>query len=148
MAIVKQGTSDWPSNNGEVKSYSNCKTLDLVRGLHMNLMGVDNFSFHEQSSHWKLDIVKEGMSDWKGNDEKITSHSNFKLKFSKKPLDLTADFLFQFGLIWEICFAWVLLWLKIGHCKARNVKLTGQWRRNDVMKWLQTKIFWKVFGSR
>ena len=29
-------------------------------------------------------IVKQEMSDWPGNDEKMTSYSNFKVKFSEK----------------------------------------------------------------
>ena len=39
------------------------------------------------------------MSDWPGNDGKMMSHSNFKLTFSKIPLDLVRGFLVQFGLI-------------------------------------------------
>ena len=47
--------------------------------------------------NWRT--VKPGMSDWPGNDRKITSHSNFKLRFSGKPLDIVRGFLFQFGAI-------------------------------------------------
>ena len=32
-------------------------------------------------------IVKQGMSDWPGNDGKITSHSNLKLSVSKWGVD-------------------------------------------------------------
>ena len=65
------------------------------------------------------------MSDWPGNDGEMTSLSNFKLRFSKRPLDLVRDFLFQFGLISEVWLPWVRIWVKIGHCKARNVRLAG-----------------------
>ena len=53
----------------------------------------------------------------------------FKLRFSKRPLDLVRGFLFEFGVIWEVWLSWVLLWLKIGHCKARNVRLATQRRK-------------------
>ena len=39
------------------------------------------------------------MSDWPGNDRKMTSQSKFKLRFSMKSLDLVRGFLFQFGVI-------------------------------------------------
>ena len=39
------------------------------------------------------------MSDWPGNDTKMTSHRNFKLRFSESSLDLVRGFLFQFGAI-------------------------------------------------
>ena len=39
------------------------------------------------------------MSDWPGNDRKMTSHSNFKLRFSERPLDEVRGFLFQFVVI-------------------------------------------------
>ena len=42
-----------------------------------------------------LDNVKQGMSDWLGNGREITSHSNFKLRLSEKPLDVIRDFLFN-----------------------------------------------------
>ena len=32
------------------------------------------------------------MSDWPGNDRKMTSHSNFKLRFSESYLDLVRGF--------------------------------------------------------
>ena len=30
-------------------------------------------------------IVKQGISDWQGNDGKMTSHNNFKLSTPKNP---------------------------------------------------------------
>ena len=42
------------------------------------------------------------MVDWPGNNVKIRSHSNFKLKFSKKSWDVLVGFLLKFGLIWEV----------------------------------------------
>ena len=41
----------------------------------------------------------QGMSDWLGNDRKMTSHNNFKLKCSKGFLDVGRGFLFQFVLL-------------------------------------------------
>ena len=63
---------------------------------------VEKFDFHGYSSDWKLDIVKQGMSDWLGNNGRMTSYttiSNFKLTFYKRPLVLVRDFLFEFGVI-------------------------------------------------
>ena len=85
------------------------------------------------------------MWDWKRNEGKTTSHSNLQLRFSERSLDLVRGFLVQFGLIWNVWLPWVLIWLKIGHCKARNVKLVGQWRKSDVTQQLQNKIFSTVF---
>ena len=39
------------------------------------------------------------MSDWLGNDGKMTSHGNFKLLFSEMPLNVVRRFLFQYGVI-------------------------------------------------
>ena len=47
----------------------------------------------------KFGLVKQGMSDWLGNDGKIASHSHFKLKLPERSLDLVRGFLFQFGVI-------------------------------------------------
>ena len=44
-------------------------------------------------------IVKQEMSDWLGNDEKMTSRNNFKLGFSKRPFDLIKSFYFKFDVI-------------------------------------------------
>ena len=57
-------------------------------------MWFEKFGFHGHSSDLKLDIVMQGMSDWVGNDRKMTSHNNFKLKCSKGFLDLGRGFLF------------------------------------------------------
>ena len=37
-------------------------------------------------------IVKQRISDWPGNNGKMTSHSNFQLRFSERPLDVAGDF--------------------------------------------------------
>ena len=42
------------------------------------------------------------MPNWPGKNGKMTSHSNFKLRFSKKPLDLVGGFSFEFGVIGEV----------------------------------------------
>ena len=39
------------------------------------------------------------MSDWPGNDGKMTSHCKIKLRFSEKALIVVRGFLFQFGVI-------------------------------------------------
>ena len=130
MAIVKQRTSDWPDNDGERTSNSIFKltfserSLDLVRGFSMNLKRSDNFGFHGYSSHWKLDIVKQGMSDWPGNDRKMTSHNSFKLRFYERSLNIVRGFLFWFGLIWEVWLQWLL---KIGRAT------TEKWRHKTTL---------------
>ena len=61
-------------------------------------------------------IVKQSLLDCPGNDEKMTSHSNFNLKFSKRLLVVvrsfsfrTFSFLFQFGVIWEVSWSGVII---------------------------------------
>ena len=44
------------------------------------------------STNFKLAILKQGMKDWSGNDEKMTSESSLKLKLSKRCLDMDRDF--------------------------------------------------------
>ena len=95
----------------------------------MNFMWFDKFGFQGYSSDWKLDIIKQGMSGWPGNDGKMTSQNNFKLRFLERSLDLVRDFLFQFGLIGEVWLPVVIISVKNGHCKTRNGRLAGQRRR-------------------
>ena len=85
-------------------------------------------------------ILKERAFHWPGTDGKMTSHSNFKVRFSESSLDLVTGLLFQFGAIREVWFPLVLLWLKIGHCKETNVRFAGQRRKNDVTQQLETKV--------
>ena len=40
----------------------------------------------------KMAILKEGTSHWPGDDGKMTAHSNFKLKFSERSLDIVKCF--------------------------------------------------------
>ena len=47
--------------------------------------------------NWRT--VKQGMSDCRGNGRKITSHSNCKLRFSERLLDIVRELLSQFGVI-------------------------------------------------
>ena len=49
-------------------------------------------------------MLKEGMSDWLGNDRKMTSHRNFKLKFSKRSLDLVRGFQFESDVVEKFDF--------------------------------------------
>ena len=44
-------------------------------------------------SNCKLTIVKQGMTDWPGNDAKITSDSSLKLGFSNSSQDLVIEVL-------------------------------------------------------
>ena len=76
------------------------------------------------------------MSGWPGKDGKMTSHSNFNLRFSESSLNLVRGLLFQFGVFLEVWFPWVLILLEIGHFTARNVRLAGQRRKNDVKQQL------------
>ena len=41
----------------------------------------------------------QGMSEWWSNDRKMTSHRNFKVRFSERPFDLVRGFLFEFAVI-------------------------------------------------
>ena len=62
----------------------------------------------------------------------MNPQSNFKLRFSERSLDVVRGFLFQFGgVTWEVWLPGVLILLKVGHCKARNV----------ATQQLQIKIF-------
>ena len=70
-------------------------------------------------------IVKQGMSDWPDNDRKMTSHSNFKLKFSEKFSDVGRGFFVQFVLIWEVWLPGVIIYLKI------LKEGTSHWPSND-----------------
>ena len=54
-------------------------------------------------------IVKQSLLDCPGNDEKMTSDSNFNLKFSKRLLVVVRSFLFQFGVIWEVSWSGVII---------------------------------------
>ena len=100
------------------------------------------YGFYGYSSDWKLDIVKQKMLNWLGNNGKMPWHTNFKITFSKRFLDLVRTFLFQFGVIWEVWLPLLIIWLKIGHCKAKNVKFPG----NDGKKTWQSNF--KIRFSR
>ena len=125
LAILKAGAFHWPGN-------------DKLKVFRLNLIWFEKFGFHEYSSDLKLDIVKERKSDWLGNDRKRTSDSNFKLRFSKRPLDLIRGFWLEVDVIWEFWQPLVIMYVKIGNCKTRNVRLTGQRQKNDVTYQLQT----------
>lgn len=49
------------------------------------------------------------MLDWPGNYEKMTLHSNFKLRFSKTSCKAVSGFLFKFGVITKV-------WLSKSNC--------------------------------
>ena len=94
---------------------------------------------------WKLDIVKQVKWDLSGINGKMTSNKNFKLKLSKMLLDIVTGFYLEFDVIWEVWFQWILIWLKIGYCKTRNVEFTGSGEKQRQQQ-LQTKIFFTVIG--
>ena len=55
-------------------------------------------------------IVKRGMLDWPGNDEKMTSYSNLTVSFSEILLDVVRGFLFVgFGMILEVSLPEVII---------------------------------------
>ena len=58
-------------------------------------MWFEKFGCQCLSSKQKMAIVKQGMSDWPGNDEKMTSQSNVKLRSSERALDLIRGFCFN-----------------------------------------------------
>ena len=60
------------------------------------------------------------------------------------PLDLGRGFQFEFDVISEVLLPVLIIYVKNGHCKSKNVTLTGQRQRNDATKKLQTKIFRRV----
>ena len=80
---------------------------------------------------------------WSGNDVQLTRHRNFKLSSSKWPLNIIKVSLFQIkvGVIWEIWLSRVIIWLKIGHLKRRNVVLMKQRQKNSVTQQLPSKFF-------
>ena len=59
-------------------------------------------------------IVKQGMSDWPGNEENMTSHSNFKERFSRKFLYLVRGF-------------FVLIWFNWGSLASMGSPLIKNW---------------------
>ena len=49
------------------------------------------------------------MSDWPGSYGKITSHKNFKIRFSERSLDLVRGFPFEFDVAGEVWLPLVLI---------------------------------------
>ena len=87
-----------------------------------------------------MDILKQELSDLPGNSRKMTLRSNFKIKFSERPLDVLRRFFLQFGVILDVWLARVILQLKVGRPKRWNIPFAGQGRKNDVTQQLQTKV--------
>ena len=85
------------------------RSLDLVRGFHFEFVWIEKFGFHWYSSDRKLTIKKQTISDLPDNDRKMTSYSNFKLRFSERSLDVIRGFLFQFGVIWKVWLPGVII---------------------------------------
>ena len=102
-------------------------------------MKFEKFDLNSYSSDWKMDILKQ-VSDSPGNSRKMTLRSNFKTKFSERPLDVLRGFFLHFGVILDAWLARVILQLKIGRPKRWNVPFSGQGRKNDVTQQLQTKV--------
>ena len=55
---------------------------------------IDEFGFHGYLSDWKMAIIEQGMSDWLGNDGKMTSHSNLKVRAFKRSWGVDGGYLF------------------------------------------------------
>ena len=70
--------------------------------LVLNLIWFEKFGFHGYWFNLKVHIIKQGVSDSPGNDRKMTPHSNFKVRFFEKPLDVVGGLLFQFGVLWKV----------------------------------------------
>ena len=113
MTTVKQTMSDWPVSDRKMASHSNFKLRFCKR------LKVDHLKWRNVALAGKR----------RKND--ATPYSNFKLNFLKIISIYLQVFSFTF-LIWEVWLPWLLIWFRIGHCKTRNVWLTGQWRINDV----------------
>ena len=54
-------------------------------------------------------MVKQRLLDCLDNDEKMSSHSNFNLRFSERLLVVVRSFLFQFGVVWEVSWSGVII---------------------------------------
>ena len=82
-----------------------------------------------------------------GNTGKMTSSSNFKVRFSESFLDPVRGFQLKFDVIWEVRLPWVLICPKIRHCKAMNIGLTAQRRKNFKVKFSEMSLdVVRVFG--
>ena len=66
------------------------------------------------------------MSDWPGNDGKMTSYSNSKLKFFERSCKLVRGFYFEFCCDLRSLASMGTHLFKIPHCKTRNIGLPGQ----------------------
>ena len=49
------------------------------------------------------------MSDWPDNVGKITSHSNFKLRYSERSVDVVRAFMFQFDVMSKVWLPGVII---------------------------------------
>ena len=68
-------------------------------------------------------------------------HSNFKLRFSERSVNVVRGSFFQFSVVLEVWLPGVMINLKVGNLKRRNVALAEQRRESGVTQELQTKIF-------
>ena len=86
-------------------------------------------------------IAKQEMSDWPGNNRKITSHSNFKLRYSETPLDVVRGF---FASIWCDLRSLVTRGnhlVENWQCLNKERRIGRETTKNDVTQQLQIKIF-------
>ena len=145
--------SDWPSYIGKKTSRSNFKLkfserlLVTVRGFLFQFGVIWKVWWSGVIIYLEIGHLKSRNVALAGNDRKNDVQNNFKLRFSKRSLDLVKGFLFQFGVIWEVWLPVVIIQVKNGHCKTRNIRLAGQRQKNDVTQQIQTKIFYEIFGS-
>ena len=139
MAIVKQEIPDSPGNYRKITSHCNFKLRCSERSLHLLVLiwcYLRSLSASSDLRWWKMTVIKQGMSNWPGNGRKVTSHNNFKLRFSERSLDVVRGFLFQFGLIWKVWLPEVIIYLKIGILKEG----TPHWLSNDGKMTSHSKV--------
>ena len=103
MTIVKHVMSKWPGNDGKMTSHSNLKLrysempFDVVFvSIWCDLRGLITRDNH-LVENWQC--LKKERLHWPDMDKKMTSHSSFKLRYSKTSLDVVRGFLFQFSVI-------------------------------------------------
>ena len=80
--------------------------MSYIRSIYVLCLRGQVFLFYliwfEDTSNWKVAIVKQEMMDWPNNHEKTTPGRNFKLSFYNSPWNTDIDFQFQFSVIWEV----------------------------------------------
>lgn len=93
MANIKKGRLERPGSDKEKMPHSIFKLRfykrlrDVCKGLWFG-----KFVWQGQSSNWKMTIEKGGMSKQPDNDQKMATHSSFKVGFSERPFHIDRGF--------------------------------------------------------